>query len=321
MSTKSVRVASCSNDEGMPLTTKRVTSSDFVKAVSTLNVQLWNSEVAAALYGSVTPLLCSSPTGDVEGAWLCPTDASGAARRTHRLLPYASPWINKRLRSAARIRVAGSLIDELMKSVTAIDLPTDPNFGEAAAFVERDIELVPRYSRVLSGRRGEDRSGSYRPKVRNHLRVAESFFKVRDGKPERFVFERAIRGQCEAAVTARTRTGMLLGASSWPTFCLEAIDSLEDCRGQVFVVRNLNSAILMHSWFDRSAPRGVPTLLVDRAMAQADCAWHTLDFDFEGSLIPSIDRFMKGFGASAEGYHQIRWVGGNQMAALPGDFG
>jgi hypothetical protein len=74
----------------------------------------------------------------------------------------------------------------------------------------------------------------------------------------------------------------------------------------VLAVRSLDAAILLHSWFDRDGPRGVPSLLVDEAIALANREWAVPVFDFEGSVIASIDQFMTGFGAEAVGYAQVR---------------
>ncbi|MFJ1954638.1 hypothetical protein ACIOGT_25815 [Streptomyces microflavus] len=63
----------------------------------------------------------------------------------------------------------------------------------------------------------------------------------------------------------------------------------------------------MHQWFDRTGPRGTPTLLVDRAVMQTLESPGVNSFDFEGSVVPGIDRFMAGFGAQAVGYGQFRW--------------
>ena len=63
----------------------------------------------------------------------------------------------------------------------------------------------------------------------------------------------------------------------------------------------------MHSWFDRDGTRGVPSLLVDAAISRSAEELETLTFDFEGSVIPGIDRFMTGFGARAAAYPQVRW--------------
>ncbi len=278
-------------------------------------VQLWNSSLAAAMYGRVITLACVRASGDVAGVWVCPVDNERAARRACRLLPYASPWIDPSLHTAARHRVAGSLLDCLRGVVAVVDLPMDPRFRETAGFLAQGAHAVFRHTRVLDiGPRTDWRAG-YLPATRNHVRAARADVMVTRTEEDEFAFGRAIKGQDSAAVSARTAAGKSLCASSWPTFCLTAIGRDGARRGQVFVVRNHNSAILLHSWFDRSGPRGVPSLLVDEAADLAGRDWKVPVFDFEGSVIPSIDQFMAGFGAEAVGYAQLHWDSGPDGAA------
>jgi hypothetical protein len=270
-------------------------------------VQLWNSSLAAALYGSVITLACTRASGDVAGLWVCPVDHERAARRACRLLPYASPWIDPSLHAAARHRVAGSLLDCLRGVVAVVDLPMDPGFRETAGFLTHDAHTAFRHTRVLDIEPRADWRAGYLPATRNHVRAARAHVTVTRTGEDEFAFDRAIKGQDAAAVSARTAAGISLGASNWPTFCLTATDREGARRGQVFVVRNQDSAILLHSWFDRCGPRGVPSLLVDEAVDLAGQEWKVPVFDLEGSVIPSIDQFMAGFGAEAVGYAQLRW--------------
>jgi hypothetical protein len=291
----------------MTFETRVMSAGELARIERQVPVQLWNSTLAAALYGSVITLACMRASGDVAGLWVCPVDDGRAARRACRLLPYASPWIDPSLHAATRHRVAGSLLDCLRGVVAMVDLPMDPWFRETAGFLAHDAHAVFRHTRVLDIGSRADRRAGYLPATRNHVRAARAHVTVTRTGEHEFAFDRAIKGQDAAAVSSRTAAGMSLGASSWPTFCLTATDREGAQRGQVFVVRNQDSAILLHSWFDRSGPRGVPSLLVDQAADWAGQEWKVPVFDFEGSVIPSIDQFMAGLGAEAVGYAQLRW--------------
>jgi hypothetical protein len=290
----------------MKFETRVMSAGELARIECQVSVQLWNSSLAASLYGSVITLACMRASGDVAGMWVCPVDAGRSARRPCRLLPYASPWIDPSLHAMARHRVAGSLLGCLRDVVAVVDLPMDPWFRETAGFLAHDAHAVFRHTRVLDiGSRSDWRAG-YSPATRNHVRAARAHVTVTQTCAREFAFDRAIKGQDAVAVSFRTAAGMSLAASNWPTFCLTATDQDGARRGQVFVVRNQDSAILLHSWFDRSGPRGVPSLLVDEAADRARREWKVPVFDFEGSVIPSIDQFMAGFGAEAVGYAQLR---------------
>jgi hypothetical protein len=269
-------------------------------------VQLWNSGLAAALYGSVVILACTESSGALAGLWVCPVDGGGAARRPFRLLPYASPWIDSKLHPAVRHRVARALLSALCSEVSLVDLPMSPEFRETAGFLAAGASAAFRHTRALNiGSLPAWREG-YLPATRNHVRAARAVITVACTSEAEFDFWQAIKGQDTTAVKARKAAGLSLGASDWPTFCLSAIDGDGTCRGQVLAVRSLDAAILLHSWFDRDGPRGVPSLLVDEAISLARTEWAVSVFDFEGSVIASIDQFMAGFGAEAIGYAQVR---------------
>jgi hypothetical protein len=269
-------------------------------------VQLWNSGLAAALYGNVVILACTGSSGALAGVWVCPVDDGNAARRPVRLLPYASPWIDTTLHPAVRHRVAGSLLSVLCSEVTLVDLPLSPGFRETAGFLASGASAEFRHTRVLDIGSTPDWRTGYLPATRNHVRAARALVTVDRMSEEDFDFRRAIKGQDAATVEARRAAGLSLGASDWPTFCLTATDGYGTRQGQVLAVRSLDAAILLHSWFDRDGPRGVPSLLVDEAIGLAKKEWEVPTFDFEGSVIASIDQFMTGFGAEAVGYAQVR---------------
>ena len=273
-----------------------------------LPVQLWNSPAASQIYGTTLNLVCFSRQGKAVGVWVCPLDGqdSPTARRAFRLLPYASPWVDSELHPTVRHRVVAAMTGALMEHVDAVELPMDPQFSEVAALLETGVNVLCRHTRTLDTGCSSDVRVGYLPTVRNHIRTAGKCHTVEPVEPERFDFTRAIVGQSAEAVAARRRSGLEISREN-PTLCLAAVDNDGVCRGQAFVLRSADTAILMHSWFDRDGTRGVPSLLVDAAISRSAEELETLTFDFEGSVIPGIDRFMTGFGARAAAYPQVRW--------------
>ncbi|ROO86719.1 hypothetical protein EDD29_4297 [Actinocorallia herbida] len=273
-----------------------------------LPVQVWNSLAASRLYGSTLDLVCLSRQGKAVGTWVCPLDGQDPvfARRAFRLLPYASPWVDPELHPSARHRVVMAMAATLMERADAVELPMDPRFGEVAALLEAGADVLCRHTRVLDTTDGAAVRSGYLPTVHNHIRAAAVRHTVERVPPERFDFARAIVGQPAEAVAARRRSGLEVDRDH-PTLCLSAVDGDGVCRGQVFVLRSAATAILLHSWFDRDGTRGVPSLLVDAAISGSAAELSALSFDFEGSVIPGIDRFMAGFGARAAAYPQVRW--------------
>ncbi|MFE7117749.1 hypothetical protein ACFU99_20270 [Streptomyces sp. NPDC057654] len=275
----------------------------------TLPVPLWNSALAAKIYGRTLDVVCFRRGDRPVGIWVCPLDGGAeapAAQRPYRLLPYASPWVAPELHPLDRHRVIVSMTTTLIDHVDSVELPMDPHFGEAAALIEAGAVALCRHTRMLAPRSGGGFRAAYAPTVRNHIRAAEKRHTVARVRPEEFDFSRAIVGQHTAAVAARRESGIAVSRDS-AALCLAAVDDQGVCRGQVFVLRSTAMAILMHSWFDSSGTRGVPSLLVDRAIVTTVAEWGVTAFDFEGSVLPTVDRFMAGFGARAVAYPHIRW--------------
>ncbi|WP_173019450.1 hypothetical protein [Streptomyces alkaliphilus] len=300
-----------------------VSLAELTGITRTLAVPPWNSPLAAELYGRTLNVVCRTRRGDTAGVWVCPLDDGEdgpAARRAFRLLPYASPWIEPALHPVDRHRCVASMVTAVMERVGSIDLPMAPRFEEVAALAEVGGETRCRHTRVLNLRDGGDVRAAYLPSVRNHVRAAARRHRVVGVAPSEFDFSRAVVGQSEAAVAARRRSGLRLGRDH-PTLCLSAIDRDAVCRGQVFVLRCEDAAVLMHSWFERGGARGVPSLLVDTALEWAIGDPGAAFFDFEGSVIPSIDRFMTGFGARGAVYPHLRWRGAGTEPAGAEEFG
>ncbi|MFE7607775.1 hypothetical protein [Streptomyces celluloflavus] len=298
-----------------------VSPDELAKAAAGLPVQVWNSPTAAELYGKTLNLVCRTRGGRTAGVWAVPLDGGGtAARRPFRLLPYASPWVDPELHPVDRHRAVLSMTEALMARVESAEIPMDPRFGEVAALSEAGAELLCRHTRTLTLRDGLDPRNGYVATARNHIRVAARQHTVRSAPLDTFDFSRAVVGQPAAAVAARRASGLRIGRAE-PALCLAATDPDGACRGQVFVLLCDGAAVLMHSWFDRTGARGVPSLLVDEAIAWARRQPGTDVFDFEGSVLPGVDRFMTGFGARARAYPQLRWLRSDEPGPGAGEFG
>jgi hypothetical protein len=290
------------------LVCRALTADELAAALRGSPVQLWNTPATARVYADTLGLVCVSRRGTAIGAWVVPLDSTEyppAARRPSRLLPYASPWVDPDLHPSTRHRVVLALTDALMARTDTVELPMDPQFSEVAALLEAGLDVPSRHTRILDTRVPDLRAG-YLPTVRNHIRAAARTCIVKAIEPEEFDFDRGIVGQSAETVAARRRSGLEMSREN-PVLCLAAIDGDGVCQGQAFILASAGSAILMHSWFDRDGIRGVPSLLVDTAISRSAEELGTPVFDFEGSVIPGIDRFMAGFGASAVAYPQARW--------------
>jgi hypothetical protein len=238
------------------------------------------------------------------GLWFVPIacDESGIhARRDARLTPYCAPWL-ARAHPQRQRRVVTELLRSIQQHVDSIDLPMAPGFAEVTGCSELGVDAVWRHTRIMP--READWRRRYSPKARNQIRVgcrAAASIVVTAG-PGAFDFD---RGVVEDPMV-RARFAKALGAHA-RLRCLSAVDHDGFSLGQAMVVADTTTAYLFHSWFARTQVRGVPSALVDAAIAMSFEQLDVDEFDFEGSILPKVDEFMSGFGADVRPYPQLRW--------------
>lgn len=240
----------------------------------------------------------------VVGLWHLPLscdDAGLHVRRPARLTPYCAPWLAAG-HVQRRRRVAIALLEAVQQHVRTIDVPMAPGFVEVTGCANLGIEAVWRHTRIVPREDGWRRR--YSEKARNQVRAGrQAVAAIRvDRDPCRFDFDRGV------VEGGRMRARFAERLSEWAQVrCLSAFDRDGSRLGQAFVVADATTAYLMHSWFDRSGPRGVPSVLVDAAITTSFEELGATQFDFEGSVLPGVDEFMSGFGGDVCPYPHLRW--------------
>jgi hypothetical protein len=204
------------------------------------------------------------------------------------------------------------MLEVLQDRVVSIDLPMAPRFVEVTGAADRGVDVTWRHTRVLE--REHDWRRRYSEKVRNHVRAGRSSTKIRvEWSPDPFDFDRGVTAHsCVRGAFARALSDHL------PIGCLSASDRQGAIVGQALIACGDRSSFLLHSWFDRAGPRGVPSALVDAAIEVSFEDQGVDEFDFEGSVLPSVDEFMSGFGAEPVPYAQLRWSASGTMASTLG---
>jgi hypothetical protein len=248
------------------------------------------------------------------GLWRVPLTTEGGvvhARRELRLTPYCAPWLASD-HPQRRRHVVIAMLQLLQERVESIDLPMAPGFVEVTGALETGVDVTWRHTRMLL--RDPDWRLRYSPKARNHVRAGRASTTIRiDWSPEPFDFDRGVTTQSAAR---RRFAGVLHRHLS--ICCLTAVARRGSKAGQVLMAADDHTSYLLHSWFDRSGPRGVTSALVDAALCVAFEDLGVEQFDFEGSVLPSVDEFMSGFGAEASPYPQLRWSVSGRMPSTLG---
>lgn len=194
-----------------------------------------------------------------------------------------------------------ALLDAVRDGCISLDLPMAPDFRDVTACRQLGMAVEWRHTHVLdldaSWRAG------YTATVRQHLRTAQAAVKVHTSEVSKFRFDLALVGQPADQVALRERFAHRASARGALT-CLTAAGP--DTVGQHLILLEAGTGLLLHSWFDREGPRGVPTLLIDTAaetLSRLGCQ----RLDLEGSVVPMVDYFMSGFGGATVPYPHVYW--------------
>jgi hypothetical protein len=240
------------------------------------------------------------------GVWAIPAEpmpGGWIARRSARVMPYAAPLLLDQ-HPQRRRDVMYALLTAVQAEASCIDLPMAPGFHDVTACGALGVIVEWRHTNVLD--LNADWRRRYSATVRQHIRAARAAVIVRlSDSADGFTFSRALVQQTPGQVRSRKRFAQRC-AEAGRVLCLTAISEATTV-GQQLVLIDSSTGYLIHSWFDRNGPRGVPSLLTDTAADilhnRHSCAF----LDLEGSVLPAVDYFMSGFGGAVTPYPYIYW--------------
>ncbi|WP_405765003.1 hypothetical protein [Streptomyces sp. NBC_01538] len=244
------------------------------------------------------------------GSWSIPVDGTHV-RREARVLPYIAPTLVEQ-HPQRRRGVMQAMLDAVQQRYDSLELPMAPSFHDVQACRDLGIAVEWRHTNILA--LDADWRVGYSATVRQQLRATASV-SVDVGSPlAAFRFDRALVAQSPEAMAQRGRFAAWAGRQGTVT-CLTARHE-DRVVGQLLALILGDTGYSMHSWFERTGPRGVPSLLIDEA-ALALRAKGCRAFDLEGSVVPTVDYFMSGFGATVTPYPYLYWhYDRESMAAL-----
>jgi hypothetical protein len=268
---------------------------------------LWLRSTATAAYGQVVTIVARRG-GRYVGLWHVPI-ANGHAKREHRLLPYAAPWLEGE-HPQRRRQVMLAMIKCLQERTELIDLPLAPGFDEVTSCGEAGVEVAWRHTRQVQ--QGSDWRSSYCAKVRNQIRSASraASMEISEGASA-FDFD---RGVISSAAERSKRADFMNALADVATVCCITASSAGTKVGQAALVADDGVVYLFHSWFCRGGPRGVSSLIIDAAIEHSFASFGAGVFDFEGSVLPRVDYFMSGFGGRISPYPHLRWRRGHPLS-------
>lgn len=255
-------------------------------------------------------LIIARNTEQIIGIWCVPlihTDGIWVASRSQRYFPYMAPVLQSQSLLVRR-RVFSKMLKTLQQHVHTIDLPLSPDFQEANVASAMGCFVEWRHTHRIDNsvwmERGLD---LFDIKTRNHVRKAMSQVRVEfSHETAEFDFSSAIKGAQEAKeLRGDFARHLAVKGFGYSGIAMHKVTGHK--LGGVFLVRSDNNVLLYHSWFERDALRGVPSLLVYEALNFSFNLDGVRVFDFEGSVLASVDRFMSSFNGDISPYGHLFW--------------
>jgi hypothetical protein len=283
------------------------------KSLSDVPFDLWNLPNLVSTLDQEHLLITANQGHRMDGWWLVPiiTLSCGflAAQRKFRYFPYSSPQIIGTSSLFHRYEITNLMISELQSKVHFIDLPFSPDYKMANSAIAQGCFGEWRHTYYIYKEKWErNKDSMLRNEVKGNIKYAASRTEIKHLlSDEDFNYHFSIRGTKES-IEARKyaarrfidlKCGFILAA-----YCKETGEKL----GEVFLVKNKNTMLLYHSWYKKSSIRGIPSLLIYEAIQSSFKHADITTFDFEGSIIASVDKFMSSFGGEITPYSHIYWA-------------
>lgn len=252
-------------------------------------------------------LLLVAKKGDrLVGYWFLPVQFDGEGimiKRSCRAIPYCAPNIDS-TSNLERRSVMLKMLRSLQERVHLISIPMAPSFNDGGAISAVGIFVELRHTHIFH--RKDWAWSKYPQKTRNHIRSAEKKTVLhRSAEASQFDFKRALIASNETERHLRSELACRL-VNLDLAFVIAASSGGRSVGG-AFVAYDSGSAYLLHLWTDRENIRGISSLLIHHSVSIAfnelDCDY----FDFEGSVLSAVDRFMCSFNASVTPYGYLHW--------------
>lgn len=276
----------------------------------------WWLDAATGSPEAWRPNLLRSADGSVRAAWPMPTRATsrGAVATGAPYTPFLGPQLPDREPGVGRVSADVELLDALAEQLA------DQAHVEAACMPELDYwtplawhdytETTRTTWRITAGTPPEEVRAGMRKGTRSTLTAAE-----RDGLV-------VSPGAVEQLLLACEATFAIQGRDEVPgRVVLERVAraAIERDRGGILAVTTADGVLAsagLFVWDDRwtwnlangriaeSGATGAPTALLWTAIQHAMA--RGTGFDFEGSMLRPVEKFVRGFGGSPVAYHVVR---------------
>ncbi len=222
-------------------------------------------------------------------------------KRQYRITPYTTPLLIESLSTLQTKNVYMALFSYLKKH-NVISLPLDLKFTQVMALQSLGIFVEQRSTHIIDNLNTIQKLSS---KIKNHINHAKKEVNIKlSTNYFDFNFNQAIAGDEKEVKTRKTFAEQLLNINKAKIF--NAVQNDKVVAG-IFVAFDNNCAYLVHSWQNEKTPRGtIPYLIISAINKMFEIGIQK--FDFEGSVINSIDNFFASFNTKVYCYPYIHYA-------------
>lgn len=258
--------------------------------------------------------------GNLEGGMVLPTVAKEDglhAIRSSYVSPYFSPLFGPPLNQALaekrrKRRVLNSLITYITQEYRSMILPLHPSIKDMVPFLDAHFNLELRYTYILDLGTLTHSTELADSKIGNHVKKARGAGVVVAAEAEsNFDYDRALFYEPEDQRLPWKQLVRHLTSHQKATTFIARVGHKPV--GGLFLAFDKCGAYNLLSYFDRDCGiRGIPSLLISTAIEYAQQQELSF-FDFEGSVLTTIERFFEAFGGRQEPYFQVHWYADDHL--------
>ena len=224
-------------------------------------------------------------------------------KREYRFLPYSMPVFLDEYSTLERKKICYEIYKYIFKRYDVVYIPLSPDFDNITAIQALGGFVEERSTNVIKNKIDCKKLSS---KLRNHLNHAKKTVKVKitDDYNE-FCYEKAIKG-AENEKQRRKELAQFL-VNSKKGIILNAYENGRNIAGALVIYDN-KRAYLLHTWQNADTVRGTIALIITESINWCFDNLNIETFDFEGSVIDSIDDFFESFNTKIEVYPYIHYA-------------
>lgn len=236
-----------------------------------------------------------------------------------RLCTYGGPFIiyPENQTRASRIKLERKITENLINQLPKADivvLQSHPDFNYWQSFLWEGYQVTPRTSYVIPSSRGmSEVEENLHTSIRQNLRKVEDHIKVRTGSVQELMTlaDKTFAHQNEPTPYSAGQLKQIVKATEQQEaiFLWVAVDDQDKAHAATLFLMDKRYLYYFKAGSDpQQRSSGAQTLLIWKALEFA--AQKGLDFNFLGSINPSIELFMSRFGPIQSNYYEKRKVHG-----------